>query len=90
MDETSARDLAPQPPNGPQRGSHCAWVLQLLFLLLVAYPLSLGPAVKLLKSYPAIRPLVEAAYAPLVFLADRWSLLYDFLSWYIKTVWKVQ
>jgi len=41
-----------------------------VILLLVIYPLSTGPAVRINQVYPASRPVLEAVYKPLELLAD--------------------
>lgn len=56
-------------------------------LLLLAYPLSYGPAVKLYysKFFPfAARTIIEAAYYPLIFLMGKSEPFEQVMDWYIR------
>ena len=63
------------------------WVAWTLFLLFVAYPLSVAPAVKFLG--PSPHPTVRVIYAPLRFLYNQSQPVRSFYDWYAK-VWGVR
>ena len=66
-------------------------ILWRLMVLLIAYPLSVGPVcwiwMRLFGSpfqSPAPWDLLHGVYAPLAYLAERWPLVSDFFEWYVK------
>jgi hypothetical protein len=83
MDENAS--LA-QSDTAPGRGG-TLWILW-LSLLVFAYPLSIGPAAKLHKRFPASRPAIEAFYRPLTSLIDRNKALRAVAQWYVADVWR--
>ena len=78
----------PQPDAAPQRGRGGATWLLWLSVLVVAYPLSLGPAVKLYEAVPATRLAIATFYSPLKDLMYRIPPLQKAMEWYMKVVWK--
>jgi hypothetical protein len=69
-------------------GHGWTWALWILFVLLVGYPLSVGPAAKLyFKNLLPHRP-VEVFYAPLEAVAKNVPGANRFFEWYIDDVWK--
>ena len=80
---TTAEDSSPSP--APRKsGLHLAvWVA---FLLLIIYPLSVGPVAKVCPSPP---PALRQFYAPLGFICDRFPAAKNFYDWYGK-LWGVK
>lgn len=76
----------PQPDAATGR-SVWTWILW-LSVLAVAYPLSIGPAAKIHKRFPASRPAIEAFYKPLTLLIDRSAALRAITQWYVAEVWR--
>jgi hypothetical protein len=64
---------APTKPGFGQSANSGAalWLLCAFILVLVIYPLSIGPAVILHQTHPAWRPAIELAYKPIVTLMER-------------------
>jgi hypothetical protein len=58
-----------------------------LALCLIAYPLSIGPVVKLCRGKTPPKP-VQMFYIPLVVLSDRSPTFDRFLKWYVHDVWR--
>ena len=77
-------------PSSSNRASF-GWVLWVCFVLLVVYPLSVGPAVRLYEatSNAALRNSIEAFYTPLVVLCDACDPVEDFFIWYVEAVWGI-
>jgi len=87
MDEHAS---LPQPDAPPERGgSGAISLLWLSFLLLVAYPLSIGPAARLHRSTPAARPAIETFYKPLELLIRSSPPIEKAFEWYVTVVWRV-
>jgi hypothetical protein len=59
----------------------------LAILLLVLYPLSTGPAVKLAEHDIVSMDILEYVYAPLIWLAENCPPVADFFEWYLVDVW---
>jgi hypothetical protein len=79
----------PEPmPAPPERGSF-GWVLWALLFLFVAYPLGIGPAAKLHQHFPRARPVIEAAYKPIVVLVEHSPTARAACMWYLSKIWKV-
>ena len=73
--------MADAEPSTPAKSS--PWSLPLwLTLILLVYALSPGPVIKLTSNQPP--PVVEAAYAPLVFLYRNIPVVHSFYDWYFK------
>jgi hypothetical protein len=60
----------------------------MLLVVLLVYPLSIGPAAHLAKKFPATEGALEVAYLPVVALAHQVPLLERALRWYIVDVWR--
>jgi len=72
-----------------QRGRGHGWGIALVLLgMLVAYPLSLGPAVKLVEK-GFIPSDVFYFYEPLSILASRCPPASRFFGWYLRDVWRI-
>jgi len=56
--------------------------------VLIAYPLSLGPAVKLVDSGFVDREYVLLLYKPVFFLYSRVPAAHKVFEWYLFSVWK--
>ena len=76
---------APAPPNGGSIG----WALWVLVFFFVAYPLGIGPAAKIHQNCPSARPVIEAAYSPLVVLMEHSPAARAACMWYLSKIWKV-
>jgi hypothetical protein len=63
------------------------WVLVFLF---VVYPLSIGPAAKFHQHFPKARPLIEAAFKPIVVLIDHSPTTRAACLWYLSKIWGVE
>jgi hypothetical protein len=59
----------------------------LAVLLLVLYPLSTGPAVRLAEHDIVSMDILEHLYAPLIWLAENCPPVADFFEWYLVDVW---
>ena len=76
-------------PPDEREGSPSIWpqaALVALFLLLVIYPLSTGPALKLAE-HKVIPFGVLAIYEPLTPLCDHYPPVRNFFTWYVQEVW---
>jgi hypothetical protein len=80
-----ASDAAPVEPEPRRAGAGLA--LWLTLLLLVAYPLSVGPAVWLAERNVVPKKAVEVVYAPLEALAEHSQFAGRFLDWYVGLFW---
>jgi hypothetical protein len=58
-------------------------------VLLLLYPLSTGPAVKLSEKGVISKKAVVFCYTPLDFLRRRSHVVKRFFEWYLEDVWKV-
>jgi hypothetical protein len=87
MDDTSEKPSGPEPQTTSTRGGGGLWLLAGFVLLLVIYPLSIGPAARIHQKYPAAAPAIEAIYTPVTVLADHSPRLQIFVLWYITNVW---
>jgi hypothetical protein len=85
--DTTAQPDEPHPENGPNRSGGHVWLLWGTVLLLVAYPLSIGSAVKLHRACPPAQPAIEAVYLPITFLMQRRQPLRAATLWYISAIW---
>jgi hypothetical protein len=65
------------------------WLLLFAFLILVVYPLSIGPALKLAIT-GILPPQTLEIYRPLMMVTRRTLWASDFIGWYITKVWKVE
>ena len=73
----------------PRGGVSSGWTLWVLVFFFLAYPLSIGPAARLHQHFPRARPLIEAAYKPIVVLMDQSPTARDACVWYLSKIWKV-
>lgn len=62
--------------------SHFSLILSAAVAILLCYPLSIGPAVKLTRRYPGTFPVARVLYRPLGLAVDRCEPLAHFLNWY--------
>ncbi|MES2440791.1 MAG: hypothetical protein V4584_17125 [Verrucomicrobiota bacterium] len=62
-------------------------IIGTLFGLIVLYPLSIGPAIFLVRSVPAATPAVEAFYIPLLWVYQHFPACWQPLDNYIN-LWK--
>ncbi len=77
-------------PQSPQEGHRAGTLwLVILIVLLVVYPLSLGPAAKIHKRYPATRRAIETLYWPIASLARHSDTVSRFYEWYLTKVWSL-
>ncbi len=81
---SGARTPGGTPPSSP--GLPVVWAL---ILLLVIYPLSIGPAALAHKAWPAARPAIEALYKPVTALIALSPPVQGFFMWYVQTIWRV-
>ena len=75
------------PSADPRRGGFgvFAWVA----MVLVVYVLSIGPVAKLIElKYLPEDPCV-ACYSPVIWLAENFEPVADFLYWYLGYIWRV-
>jgi hypothetical protein len=77
-----------QPAPGTGRRSGRRRVLWVLGLVLVVYPLSIGPMAKLSMVTGTGSKVVEIVYAPLIVAAKVFPPLARFVDWYLDEVWK--
>ena len=84
-------DIAAERNSGRGHGSA---TLLVVFGILIAYPLSAGPAIKLAwisGARPGPPPRVVAVlYAPLDLLYQNSPMVKRFYDWYLQDVWKIQ
>jgi hypothetical protein len=78
------------PPERTHGAGGVYWLVWAPFLLLVVYPLSIGPAARLHKACPPARPAIEAAYYPLVALGKDNEKIASSLNWYVMKIWGVK
>ena len=84
-DAMSAQELATDSTQDERSGMPLVgWVLVLLVLL---YPLSVGPVVIL--SGGQLTPPLEVFYSPLEFLYDHVPVVHEFYEWYFG-VWGIK
>jgi hypothetical protein len=74
-------------PEGRSHGGLRLFVV--LGVLLVLYPLSVGPMYKLRENGLAPSS-ATVLYAPLRMLCDRSEVAKGFIAWYLDDVWKVK
>ena len=75
-----------ETPDHHRGGGFTTLACVLVFLVLL-YPLSVAPAVRL--SGGRLTPTLEAFYSPLEYLYDHVSPVHDFYEWYFR-VWGVK
>ena len=73
-------------PDSSRRAGMPIAVWLTIFLLLI-YPLSTGPAVKLAEHEVVSMDALEYVYAPLIWLAEHCDPVADFFEWYLSDVW---
>ena len=83
MDEAAQSEA---PKSGSPRGGSLSWLVWTLSFFLLVYPLSVGPAAKLLGPNPP-EP-VRIIYAPLGYLTKHSQSVRSFYGWYGK-LWGV-
>jgi hypothetical protein len=68
-----------------------AWLYVWTFIVVIlVYVLGLGPAVRLHRSKPAARPVIEWVYAPLVQLCKHSPKASRIVESYLEKVWHVK
>ena len=81
-------DVTEKTPSGSHRRW---WIALVVCLFLVGYPLSVGPVTLLVEEYQcmpnAAIPLMNAVYAPIIFLHGKSALVRDFYDWYMP-LWR--
>jgi hypothetical protein len=70
-------------PAQPQSGFSLSSLLRPVFILLVAYPLSIGPAMHLSLRFPRTEQPLTVLYAPIVALYKSNDLFRAATDWYI-------
>ena len=78
----------PRPPGGAP--SAVAFVLWILCLVLVIYPLSIGPVVRILYACgldDQAEPAGKIFYAPLFLLIEHSDTAKNFIVWYVYELW---
>ena len=86
MEETGERPAG--ETEGRSRG--VGRMLIVFGLLLILYPLSAGPAAKLVEKGLLSGKMVAIFYAPLDMLSNRSELMARFRDWYLGDVWKIR
>jgi hypothetical protein len=89
MSRAETNSIDPEPPAVRERGSP-GWLVWGLLFVVVVYPLSIGPAAMLHSRFRLARPVIEAIYAPVVFLIEHSKPAEKFFSWYVEKVWRVK
>jgi hypothetical protein len=89
MDDSSTKPGAPEPGTDSAHGGSSLWFVWAFFLLVVIYPLSIGPAAKIHRKHPAARPAIETAYKPVTTLMEHSTHVRDFFVWYAEKIWKL-
>ena len=88
---TRAVDVPPsQPPPAtppPRERRILTRPLWALAIILLVYPLSIGPIIRLLPPGSAKYALLTNLYAPILRVADHSKTLHRFLEWYIYDLW---
>jgi hypothetical protein len=88
MNEPADTDQEPREVCAPGRGlSWSSWWWGPGVFVLV-YLLSVGPAVKLHKTCPRLRPGIEIVYSPLVMLCESSKPAMQAMRWYLEHVWR--
>ncbi len=88
MDDTSSQPGTQEPQTTSARGGSTLWLIMAVFLLLVIYPLSIGPAAIIHQKHPAARPAIEVVYKPVTALVDHSPRAQTLLLWYMQKVWR--
>ncbi len=57
-------------------------------MVLLLYPLSIGPMIRLLPAGPTKYSVITRVYAPILQAADHSEALHRFLEWYIYDLWR--
>ena len=85
MQETPEQTTAaPAPKSSREHHSFFGlWFWGLIPLFLV-YPLSIGPAARIARDYPATQPALMAVYRPLELAAGGSPPIKRFFKWYIR------
>jgi len=85
MEETGNRDA--HEPESPSRGVFRWFVV--VAVLLVVYPLSSGPVMKLVEK-GLVPPGAGFLYVPLLVLHDHSTVGKRCLEWYLEDVWNIK
>jgi|OpeIllAssembly_1097287.scaffolds.fasta_scaffold1520151_1 hypothetical protein len=83
------RPDVPEPPAHRNPSGRFTTFLWVFFLLVVVYPLSIGPVAWLHLKVPTSRPAIEAFYTPITLLVDHSEQFAGFMRWYILKVWRI-
>ncbi len=65
-------------------------LLWIAFLVLVVYPLSVGPVALIVTKHPNVERAIGPAYAPLALLYRKCKPVQNFYDWYLEKVWRVR
>jgi hypothetical protein len=95
MDEAAPRLRDPHPASKPTCSGGHSWLLWGSLILLVVYPLSVGPAQKLyhtplVRNDKSFRTVYGIVYAPIIVLHNKYRPIRKFYYWYLTEVWKVR
>jgi hypothetical protein len=64
------------------------WLPLFTFFVLVVYPLSTGPMIKLVEK-GIVPPEVIYIYSPVGFAVEHSTVLRNFFNWYVGSIWQV-
>jgi hypothetical protein len=95
MDDPSAPEpVIPVKPDASEepssRGSGGFFVWVFLLVLLILYPLSVGPVVRLAFRIPKLETAVQIVYAPIGFICEHCIPVDKFFDWYLFDLWRVR
>ena len=89
MDESSTKLKRPEQQVHPDRGGSTLWFVWAFLLLLVIYPLSIGPAAWAIVKIPASAPPLRVLYRPIAYFTNHFPRCETGLRWYLNKVWKL-
>jgi hypothetical protein len=78
----------PESRNDPGSPAVSSRFLLWLFIGLIAYPLSLGPVLKVMGNNPPAP--VQCFYLPLVYVVNHSKTAETALDWYLEEVWRLR
>lgn len=76
-----------ESPEAPARGGSL-WILVSLICLLLAYPLSMGPALRCFRTH-GVPVAARVLYAPIIFAYEHNDKLRQAFDWYVS-LWGCQ
>src|ERR1043166_2400597 len=89
MDESFTKPEGPEEQVRPDRGGSALWFVWALLLLLVIYPLSIGPAAWAIVKIPASAPPLRVVYRPIAYFTSHYPRCETALRWYLNKVWQL-